>query len=84
MAETKQMEIPQKMRELAMHNLDQARAACVQLMDTARKAQDMMKTIIPLHPVAQGLVVMPGWRPSSPGAWQFGERGFAEGKAGGS
>ena len=55
MAEPKQTEIPQEMRELAVRNVDQARAAYSQLMDTARKAQDMMKTIIPSNPVAQGL-----------------------------
>ena len=55
MAEPKQTEIPQEMRELAVRNVDQARAACAQLMDTARKAQGMMKTIIPSNPVAQGL-----------------------------
>jgi hypothetical protein len=55
MAETKQTEIPQEMREFAVQSIDQARAAYSQLMDTARKAQDMMKTIIPPNPVAQGL-----------------------------
>ncbi len=55
MAETKQTEIPEEMRELAAQNIDQARAACVQLMDAARKAQDMMKTIIPPNPVAEGI-----------------------------
>ena len=55
MAETKQTEIPQEMREFAVQSIDQARAAYSQLMDAARKAQDMMKTIIPSNPVAQGL-----------------------------
>jgi phasin len=55
MAETKQTEIPQEMREFAVQSIDQARAAHSQLMDTARKAQGMMKTIIPPNPVAQGL-----------------------------
>ena len=55
MAETNQTEIPQEIRRLAMHNVDHARAACARLMDTARKAQDMMKTVIPSNPVAQGL-----------------------------
>ncbi len=54
MAQTKQTEIPQEMRELAVHNVDQARASCTQLMDR-RKAQDLMKTINPSTPVAQGL-----------------------------
>ena len=52
MADTQLTEIPQEMRELAVHNVDQARAAFVQLMDAARKAQDMMKNP---NPVAQGL-----------------------------
>jgi phasin len=55
MAETKQTEIPREMREFAVQSVDQARAAYSQLMDAARKAQDMMKTIIPSNPVAQGL-----------------------------
>ena len=55
MAEIKQTEIPQEMRELTVQSIDQARAAYSQLMETARKAQDMMKTIIPSNPVAQGL-----------------------------
>ena len=54
MAETTQTEIPQEMRELAVHNVDQARVACAQLMDATRKAQDMMKTVIPSNPVVQG------------------------------
>ena len=55
MAETKQTEIPQEMREFAVQSIDQARAACSQLMDAAHKAQEMLKTIIPPNPVAQGL-----------------------------
>ncbi len=55
MAETKQTEIPQEMREFAVQSIDQARAACSQLMDAAHKAQEMMKTIIPSNPVAEGL-----------------------------
>ncbi len=55
MAENKQPEIPQEMRELAVKNIDQAHAACSQLMDAARKAQEMMKTMIPPNPIAQGL-----------------------------
>ncbi len=43
MAETKQTEIPQEMREFAVQSIDKARAAYSQLMDTARKAQDMIK-----------------------------------------
>ena len=55
MAEIKQTEIPQEMSEFAVQSIDKARAAHSQLMDTARKGQDMMKTIIPSNPVAQGL-----------------------------
>ena len=42
MAENPQPEIPQEMRELALQNIDQARAACSQLMDAAQKAPEMM------------------------------------------
>ncbi len=55
MAETNQPDIPKEMRDLAVQSIDQARAAYGQLMDAARKAQDMMKTIIPANPVAEGL-----------------------------
>ncbi len=48
-------EIPQKMRELASNNIDQARAACTQLMDAARKAQETVKTMIPASPMLEGL-----------------------------
>ena len=54
MVETK-LEIPREMREFAVQSIDQACGAYGQLMDTARKAQDMMKTIIPSNPLAQGL-----------------------------
>jgi phasin len=55
MADTKQTEIPQEMRDLAVQGIDQARAASAQIMDAARKAQDMIKTMIPANPVAEGL-----------------------------
>ena len=55
MAENPQPEIPQEMRELALQNIDQARAACGQLMDAARKAQEMIKTMVPSNPMAAGL-----------------------------
>ncbi len=48
-------EIPQEMRELAVKSIDQARAACDQLMESAHKATEMIKTIIPANPVAAGL-----------------------------
>ena len=52
---TKPTEIPTEMREVAVQSIDQARAACTQVMDAARKAQDMMKTMIPANPIAEGL-----------------------------
>ena len=55
MAEAKQMEVPQEMREFVAKNIDQAREACKQLMDATSKAQDMMKTMIPANPALQGL-----------------------------
>ena len=55
MAENQQQEIPQEIRELALQNIDQARAAYSQLMDAARKAQEMMKTMVPSNPMAGAL-----------------------------
>ena len=55
MAEAKQMEVPQEMREFVAKNIDQAREACKQLMDATSKAQDMMKTLIPANPAVEGL-----------------------------
>ncbi|MFZ1109661.1 MAG: phasin family protein [Rhodomicrobium sp.] len=55
MTETKQTEIPKEMREFAVQSIDQARAAYTQLIEAARKAQDMMKAMIPANPVAEGL-----------------------------
>ncbi len=55
MAEKKQTEIPKEMRELAVQNIDQARAAFHQLMDAATNAQELIKKVIPANPVAQGL-----------------------------
>lgn len=55
MSDTRQTEMPQEMRKLAVKNIDQVRAACSQLMDTARKAQGMMKTMTPSNPVTAGL-----------------------------
>ncbi len=55
MTYTKQPEIPHEMREFAVQSIDQARAAYTQLMEAARKAQDMMKTMIPANPIAEGL-----------------------------
>ncbi len=55
MAGNKQPEIPQEMRTLAVRNIEQARTAYNQLMETAHKAQEMMKTIVPSNPMAAGL-----------------------------
>jgi phasin len=55
MTDTKQTEIPKEMREFAVQSIDQARAAYTQFLDAARKAQDMVKTMIPANPVAEGL-----------------------------
>jgi phasin len=51
----KSTEIPQEMRELAVKSIDQARAACDQLMESAHKATEIIKQIIPPTPVAAGL-----------------------------
>ncbi len=55
MAEAKQLEVPQEMREFVTKNIEQAREACKQLMDATSKAQDMMKTLIPKNPALEGL-----------------------------
>ena len=55
MAENKQFEIPKDMGEIAVKSIDQVRAAYSQLMDAGRKAQEMMKTLIPSNPVVQVL-----------------------------
>ena len=49
-------EIPQAMRDMIVKNIDEARSAYGQLLDAARKAQETMRAIVPLKPVAgQGL-----------------------------
>lgn len=55
MTEIKTMEIPQDMREYVVKNIDQARAACKQLMDATAKVQDMMKALTPANPALAGL-----------------------------
>ncbi len=55
MAQNEKQDIPPEIRELAVKNIDQARVASNQLMDAARKAQDMMKTLVPANPAMQGL-----------------------------
>ncbi len=56
MTNNTQTAIPQAMREIAAKNIDQARAAYNQLMDSAQKAQEMMTAMIPSNPVLQGLI----------------------------
>ena len=54
MSDKMQTEIPQAMRDLAAKNIDQARAAYNQFLDSARKAQEMMMDL-PSTPALQGL-----------------------------
>jgi len=56
MTNNTQTAIPQAMREMAVKNIDQARAGYNQLLDSAQKAQEMMTTMIPSNPALQGLV----------------------------
>ena len=51
MARAPQFEFPAQMRELAERNVEQARAACGQFMDAARKAQDVIGTMVPDSPM---------------------------------
>ena len=55
MTKKKRQDMPEEMRELAVKNIDQARIACTQLLDVARQAQEMMKSLIPANPMLQGL-----------------------------
>ncbi len=55
MAENEQSGIPQNMRELAAMNVDQVKTAYGQLLDAGRKAQEMMKTLLPSNPVVEVL-----------------------------
>ncbi len=55
MAENKQPDITQEMRDLAIQNIAQARAAYNQLMEAAHKTQEMMKAITPSNPIAAGI-----------------------------
>ena len=55
MAGAPQFEFPTQMRELAERNVEQVRAACGQFMDAARKAQDMMGTMVPDNPMTAGM-----------------------------
>ncbi|MGO9547644.1 MAG: phasin family protein [Rhodomicrobium sp.] len=56
MTDNMQIAIPQAMREIAEKNMDQARAGYSQLMDAARKVQEMMTALIPSNPALQGLI----------------------------
>ena len=51
----KNTDIAQPMRELALKSIDQARAAYTQLLDASRRAQDMMKSLTPAHPLTKEL-----------------------------
>ena len=55
MAQEPQFEIPTQLRELAEKNIEQARAACGQFMEAARKAQDMLATMLPANPLTGGI-----------------------------
>ncbi len=55
MARAPQFEFPAQMRELAERNVEQARAACGQFMDAARKAHDMIGAMVPENPLTAGL-----------------------------
>ncbi len=46
MAHAPQFEFPAQMRELAERNVQQARAACGQFIAAARKAQDLIGTMV--------------------------------------
>ncbi len=51
----KNADIAQSMREVALKNIDQARAAYMQLLDASRRAQDVTKYLAPSHPLTKGL-----------------------------
>jgi phasin len=51
MAPAPRLEFPAQMRELAERNVEQARTACGQFMDAARKAQDVISTMVPDNPI---------------------------------
>ena len=55
MAGAPQFELSTQMRELAEKNVEQVRAACGQFMDAARKAQDMLGTMVPDNPMTAGI-----------------------------
>jgi len=55
MAHAPQFEFPAQMRELAERNVQQARAACGQFIAAARKAQDLIGTMVPDSPMKAGV-----------------------------
>ena len=55
MAQASQFEFPVQMRELAEKNVAQARAACGQFMDAARKVQDVIGTMLPENSMTVGM-----------------------------
>ena len=55
MARAPQFEFPTQMRELAERNVEQVRAAYGQFMDAARKAHDMIGTMLPDNPMTAGM-----------------------------
>jgi phasin len=55
MAQNQQSDVPPEIREFAAQNIAQAQAAYNQLLEAARKAQEMMKTLMPSSPLAAGM-----------------------------
>ena len=55
MTGNKQQDIPQEIRDLAVRNIGQAHAAYNQFMAAAHQAQEMMHTITPSNPMADGI-----------------------------
>jgi phasin len=55
MAGNMQPDIPQEIRDLALQNIGQARAAYNQLMAAANQVQETMKALVPSNPMAAGI-----------------------------
>ena len=55
MAQNQQSEISQQMRDMASKNIEQVRAAYKQFMDAMSKAQHLMETTVPPHPMTDGI-----------------------------
>ena len=58
MTSAAQYEFPAQMREFAEKNVEQARVACGQYMDAARKAQNMMGGVVLANPMTAGIKQM--------------------------